>query len=166
MTLEPGQKVYLEGKVIARQRNGVNTGFYHIGVSAGRAGASLDYDTQTANFTLGDIVTGAISGATGRVTADTDGGLTGTLTLQDVLGEFVDDESLTDTSGGSATANGQLSFTNAALVGTVASIRTAQETNVNYAATFVANGPQIELQVTGDTSQIVEWIADVDVVSS
>lgn len=166
ITLEAGRKVYLEGKVVGRQRNGVNTGFYHIVVSAGRPGASLAYDTQTADFTLGDVVTGGTSGATGRITADSDGGTTGTLTLQDVVGDFVDDEIITDTSGGSATANGALSYSDAALVGSVAAVRAAQRTNINYNATFVANGPQIELQVTGDTSQIVEWTADVDVVSS
>jgi hypothetical protein len=166
ITLEAGQRVYLEGKVIGRQRNGTNDGFFHIGVSARRPGASLAYDTQTANFTVGDVVTGQTSGATARITADSDGGTTGTLTLQDVQGEFLDDEIITDTSGGSATVNGALSYSNAALAGAVTALRAAQETNINWDATFVANGPQIELRVTGDTSQIVEWVADVDVVSS
>lgn len=166
ITLDPGQKVYIVGKVIGRQRNGINTGFYHLAVSAGRPGATLAYDTQTANFTVGDILTGATSGATGRIVADSDSGATGSLTLQDVVGEFIDDEIITGVSGGSATANGALSLSNAALAGSVAALRAAQETNVNWNATFAANGPQIELQVTGDTGQTVEWTVDVDVVST
>lgn len=166
LTLESGQKVYLEGRVVGRQRNGVNTGFYHIVVSAGRPGASLDYDTQTANFTVGDTLTGANSGATARIVADSDSGATGTLTLQDVVGVFVDDEIVTDVSGGSATANGAISESDVALVGSVAALRAAQETNANWDATFVANGPQIELRVTGDSSQTVEWTCDVGVVST
>jgi hypothetical protein len=166
IALEPGQQVYLEGKVVGRQRNGIGTAFYHIAVSAGRAGASLAYDSQTANFTVGAVLTGATSGATGRITADSDAGTTGTLTLQDVDGVFVDNEALTDDQAGAATCNGALSFTNAALVGTVASIRAAQETDATWDATFVANGPEIELRVTGASSKTIEWTSDVDVVSS
>lgn len=166
ITLEAGQCVYLEGKVIGRQRNGTDSAFYHIAVSARRPGASLAYDTQTANFTVGDVLTGATSGATARIIADSDGGATGTLTLQDLAGDFVDNEIITDGAGGSATANGTQSYSNAALLGSVTAIRAAQETDSDYDATFVANGPEIELRVTGDTSKVVEWIADVHVVSS
>lgn len=163
LTLISGQKCYLEGKVVGRQRNGVNTGFYHISVSAGRVGATLAYDTQTANYTLGEVLTGATSGATARIIADTDAGTTGTLTLQDIVGTFLDNEIITDGAGGSATVNGSIAESAAALIGAVTAIRAAQETNANWNATFAANGPQIELQVTGDTSQTVEWSCDVDV---
>lgn len=166
ITLEAGQRVYLEGKVVARQRNAVADAFYHIAVSARRPGATLAYDTQTANFTLGLVLTGATSGATARITADSDGGTTGTLTLQDVAGEFLDNEQISDSSGGSALANGALSFSNAELAGSVAAIRAAQEVNAAWDATFVANGPEIELRVTGEASKTIEWVTDVDVVSS
>lgn len=165
IALDHGQKVFLEGKVVGRGRNVVDTGFYFIAVSAGRPGATLNYDTQTANFTAGNVVTGATSGATARIIKDVDGGATGVLTVQDVVGTFVDNEIITDATG-SATVNGALVANNAALVGTVAAIRAAQEINANWAATFVANGAAIELQVTGDASQTVEWTVDVDVVSS
>lgn len=166
ITLKPGQRVYLEGRVVGRQRNGTNDAFYHIAVSARRPGASLAYDTQTANFTVGNIITGGTSGATGRITADSDSGTTGTLTLQDVDGDFIDNEIITDGAGGSATANGTQSLSNAALAGTVTAIRAAQETDAAYDATFVANGPEIELRVTGKAAHTVEWNADVEVVSS
>lgn len=166
ISLDPGEYVYLEGKVIARQRNGTNYGFYHIAVSARRPGASLAYDTQTANFTAGNIVTGGTSGATARIAADSDSGATGTLTLYDVEGTFEDNEIITDTGSGSATVNGTISTSDAALLGSVTVIRADQESDTDYNATFVANGPEIELRVTGDTSQTVEWTVHVDVVTS
>ncbi len=66
----------------------------------------LKYKTQVGNFTVGQIVTGATSGATGTIVADADAGATGTLTLTSVLGAFIDGENLTDPLGGAAVANG------------------------------------------------------------
>ena len=166
ISLEAGQAVYLVARVIGRGRNSTDSGFYHIAVSARRPGASLAYDVQTGQFTVGNILTGGTSGATGRIIADSDAGSTGTLTLQDVSGTFTDNEIITDGTTGSATANGTQSYSNAALVGSVTSIRPAQETDADFDATFVANGPEIELRVTGDTSKTVEWVAHVDVVST
>lgn len=70
---------------------------------------TLPYDAQSANFTVGLTVTGGTSGATGVVVADVDGGATGTLTLANIKGLFVDNELITDTSTGSATVNRALS---------------------------------------------------------
>ncbi|MER8967717.1 hypothetical protein NKI25_18680 [Mesorhizobium sp. M0808] len=166
IALDPGQRVFLTAKVVGRQQNGVNDGFYFVAVSAKRAGSALAYDTQTGNFTVGNVLTGATSGATGRITADADGGATGTLTLQDIEGVFVDNELITDGSGGSALANGALVAANAALVGTNTDVRAVQESNANWACVFAANGFEIELRVTGDTAQTVEWTVEVEVVSS
>ena len=69
------------------------------------ATTELAYDAQTANFTVGDIVTGGTSGATARIVADTDSGTTGTLHLAYVYGTFADNETLTDQHTGSATSN-------------------------------------------------------------
>lgn len=166
MALVPGQTVMLVGTVVGRQRNGTNRQVYLIAVGAYRAGSSLAYDNQTANFVVGEILTGASSGATARITADSDSGSTGTLTVQDILGAFIDNEIITCSGGGSATVNGTLSNASANLDGVgVTSLRTAYETNSNTAATFVANGFEIELRVTGDASQDYEWVADVKVVS-
>jgi len=67
----------------------------------------LPYDTQTVNFHIGDVVTGALSGATGIIASDTDAGTTGVLTLEDVDGHFADNETITDehVPAGSAKAN-------------------------------------------------------------
>lgn len=66
---------------------------------------TLPYDGQTGNFTAGLIITGGTSGATAKIISDVDAGATGTLTLEFMSGIFVDNETITDTSTGSATVN-------------------------------------------------------------
>jgi hypothetical protein len=67
---------------------------------------ALNFDGQTANFTtVGQVVTGATSGAKGTIYLVHDAGSTGTLVLYDVEGTFVDNEIITATNG-SATTNG------------------------------------------------------------
>ena len=160
---------YLVAKVIGKGRNVAQRAVYHVGCGVYRPGSTLAYDTQTANFNVGSTLTGASSGAQARIQVDSDSGATGTLTLTDIVGEFIDNEIITDNGGtpGSATVNGTLAHQNAALdtVGNEA-IRTAYETNAAWAAAFAASGTEIELRVTGDTSQTVEWSVHVDVVST
>lgn len=72
--------------------------------SQARRGA-LKFDGQTGNFTLGLIVTGANSGATGLLRVQNDAGATGTLYLEDINGTFLDNENITDTSTGAAVVN-------------------------------------------------------------
>lgn len=67
---------------------------------------SLDYDAQTVNFTPGDVLTGGTSAATAIIVIDDDSGTTGTLVLRKLSGTFVDNEVITDASGGSADADG------------------------------------------------------------
>ncbi len=67
---------------------------------------TLAYNTQTANFTVGQTVTGGTSGATGIITSDADAGVTGTLTIHTVTGTFQAAETITDGAGGSAKAGG------------------------------------------------------------
>nr|QGH72393.1 MAG: hypothetical protein [Podoviridae sp. ctka020] len=70
----------------------------------------LAYTTQTANFTAGLKITGGLSGATAIILQDADSGATGTLTLGSISGTFQNGEIITDTSGGSATVNGVVTF--------------------------------------------------------
>lgn len=66
----------------------------------------LLYDTQTANFTVGQVVTGATSGATGIIQSQSvDYGTTGELVLLSETGTFVNNELITDPLGGSALVN-------------------------------------------------------------
>lgn len=67
---------------------------------------SLAFDAQTANFTVGQTLTGSTSGATATIISVVDSGTTGTITMTTLTGTFVDNELITDPLGGSATANG------------------------------------------------------------
>lgn len=74
---------------------------------------TLAYDAQTANFTNGKTLTGSTSGSKAYILSHTDTGSAGVLTLIKINGGasrkcFEDNETITDTSGGSATANGVL----------------------------------------------------------
>ena len=73
---------------------------------------TLAYDGQTANFTVGETVTGGTSGASGIVIADSDSGATGTLTIGlTTFGvDFQDNELITGSSTGSADVNGTATF--------------------------------------------------------
>ncbi len=167
LALDPGQRVYLEAKAIGVQRNAANTsGEYHVAVSAERPDSTLAYDAQTVNFTVGQIITGGTSGATALITGDTDGGVTGTLTVREIDGVFQDNELITDPLGGSATVNGTLTHQNCALLGTNTSLRADREDTAGWAAVFAANGPEIEFQVTGAVGATVQWIVTVDVLAS
>ncbi len=57
-------------------------------------GFTLDYDAQSANFTVGRTVKGMTSNARGVIMDDTDAGATGTLELKKVVGNFQDGETL------------------------------------------------------------------------
>lgn len=62
----------------------------------------LDFKSQTADFSVGELISGGTSGATARVMNQTDNGATGTLSLIDVNGLFIDGEPLTGNMGGAA----------------------------------------------------------------
>lgn len=82
-----------------------------------RVSRTLAYDGQTGNFATGLVVTGGISGATATILEDSDGGGAGTLTLGDISGTFVDNETITDSATGSATVNGTLGYAVTAISG-------------------------------------------------
>lgn len=67
---------------------------------------TLGYDTQTANFTVGSVVVDATSGAWGYIRLDSDGGPSGTLTIDKRSGTFADNDVLYDQGGGAALVNG------------------------------------------------------------
>ena len=156
-----GEVVFYHAVVIGNQRNGTNSGEYWIATSARRPGFTLAYDNQTANFTLGATLTGATSGATALITADSDSGGSGTLTIRAIVGTFIDNEVLTDSSGGAALANGSQVASTAALLGSVTAMRTAREDVVGWDATFAANGGEIEVRVTGAASTTIDWLVQV-----
>ena len=68
---------------------------------------TLDFDAETGAFAEGLTVTGGTSGATGTIVRVISDGTTGTLWLRDVVGgPFDDNEAITDSATGAATANG------------------------------------------------------------
>ncbi len=71
-----------------------------------RSKGILLYDNQTVDFGVGNMLAGVTSGATAVIGADSDSGTTGSLTLENLVGVFLDNEIITDDGGGSATANG------------------------------------------------------------
>lgn len=162
--LEPGEVILAEARVIGRQRNGVNYAIYHIEAGATRPASNLDYDNQTVNFNIGEIIVGGVSGARARIVADTDAGTSGTLALRDIDGEFINGEVITDGLGGSATADGVLAFADAELAGSHTEIRAAVETNADWDCAFDVNGGKFRLRVTGDANETVEWTASVKIV--
>ena len=78
----------------------------------------LAYDAQTVNFTVGLTVTGALSAATGTVESIVDDGTTGVLYLRGGTGDFQNNETITDSGTGSATANGDSLIVAPAITGT------------------------------------------------
>lgn len=166
ITLTPGQHVNLEAKVIGRARNNGNTAHYHFVAAGQRSASTLAYDAQSANFTLAQTVTGTTSGATARIIADSDSGATGTLSLHDIVGAFLDNEIITDGAGGSATANGTLSHGSCAIQAAQTAVGTPYEDVGGWDANFVANGPEIELRVTGSASNTVEWTCHVEALTN
>jgi len=162
--LEPGQVGHIRAEIIANQQDGEGYAIYHISRPVRRPGSTLAYDAQTANFTLGETLTGSTSGATARIVADADGGATGTLTLRDIVGTFENNEEVTDALGGSALVNGTLTPVNAALLGATASPTAAVESAIGLAADFAASGTEIEIQVTGEAAKTYEWIVHAETV--
>jgi len=116
---------------------------------------TLAYDDQTANFTAGRILTGQTSGATGFIISDTDGGTTGTLTLDNVVGVFLDDEIITDdnATAGSATVNG----TNAGAFTSLSSAPKCKLLAIGQKELYAAN-----IIETGSIDPTAVWVSDID----
>jgi hypothetical protein len=167
MPLVAGQRVYLETKVLARCRNNADQAYFHFVTSAFANGASLTYDNSTASFTAGDVLTGQTSKATARITVVTPSGTSGTLTLQDIDGEFQNGEAITDSGGGAATSTAAVSKDSCtASIGTNTVLFGPVRSDANWGATFSATGQDVSLMVNGDTSMNVEWFVYVEVVST
>lgn len=90
--------------------NGQDNGFVYDGSQfyplSSQPITQLDYDNASDNFTDGDTVTGAISGATATIYRAVPNLSTGFLLLRGVTGTFVNNETITGSSGGSAFVNG------------------------------------------------------------
>jgi hypothetical protein len=103
----------------------------------------LLFDAQTGNFTVGQVVTGATSGATGVIHSQTDAGTTGSLVLLSETGTFVDNEIITDPLGGSATVNLASNYAKLATVGTHAAFAEGGITSNNSAIDYTVADPAV-----------------------
>lgn len=164
-TLAPGKAVFITAKAIARARNDITYGIFYVTGGAVRPGSSLPYQSQTGNFTVGLVLTGATSGASARITADADAGATGTLTIRDTVGTFVSGEIVRDTAAGSATFVGALTDFNAAMdaVGSTA-LRTAVLTGTGWTIAVAVSGALVQVLITGQAAKTIEWELDVEVL--
>lgn len=165
LDLAPGQAVIATASIMAVGTNVVKYAHYVRMIKASRPGSSLDYDAQTSNFTAGQVLTGATSGATAIIQADSDSGATGTLTLVSIVGAFENNETIGDGAGGSATANGTL--TGATVVLDQANtIGTDHEDTAGFDADFAANAGAIDLAVTGAASNDLTWTVHVEALTT
>jgi hypothetical protein len=94
--------------------NGSDNQMYYDGTDwfpiVGAAIDALDFDAETAAFTVGETLTGGTSSATATIQGIKKTSATaGTLYLSGVSGTFQDNETITDGAGGSATEDGTLS---------------------------------------------------------
>jgi len=161
--IEPGGVGLYEAQVVAQRQDGANWGVWWVAAGAQRPGSTLTFNLQTANFTAGKTVTGATSGATGRVIAVTQSAGSGTLTLGDIDGDFRVGEQITDGDGGDARVSGTLSASNAALDGGGSTNTRAAQTSAStsYAAVFDVDGGSVRLRLTGQNSHFVQWTARI-----
>ena len=153
--LEPGQVIT---GIVTSSMMALNAVHYQSRVTsfhARRPGATLNFDNQTANFTLGQVITGQTSGATARVIAQTDSGTTGNLTIRQIIGDFDDNEIVTDPLGGSAQVNGPTVFASITAVDKVESlwIRSSD----TWLHDVVATATEVQVTVNESASTLMEW---------
>lgn len=168
VTLESGGFGFYEAEAVAQQQDGIKGGFFWVASGAYRPGATLLFNLQTDNFTAGATLSAATSGATARIMAVTQAAGSGTLTLGDISGTFVNGEVLTDDDGGAARADGTISTSNAALDGggSTAVRADALINSAAYDAYWDVSGAKLRLMVVGDTSEAVQWTARVRALAS
>lgn len=167
ITLLPGQVAMCTAQVTAVRQDGDAYATFRVEAGARRPPSTLDYDTQTANFTAGATLTGGTSGATATIVQDDDAGTTGTLHLINIVGEFENNETITDGSGGSALANGTLTAQDVvAGKGIRSDIGLIFGNDRTISADFAASSEEIEFQVTGASSETWDWTVKIDAIVS
>lgn len=161
--MAPGEIGLFNAKVTARARNAVTYGIFWVMAGVARPGGVLNFNLQTGNYTAGNVVTGATSGASARIQAVTQSAGSGNMTLRDITGTFISGELLTDSSTGSARVSGSLSTSNAALDATGSTaIRADTITGTGWDAAFSISGSMMQLMVTGEASVTIDWTVRVD----
>jgi hypothetical protein len=170
-TLQPNEVVALTVTATAERQNTDEHAIFMMTHGAKCAPATLNYDDQSANFTAGDEIVGATSGARAIIVSDADSGTTGTLSLAAVSGEFVDNEIIEEvTNNGSARVNGTLIPPASAALSGSATTHHSTGSNTGSAPTgwalaFQINGLDLEVTVKGASGADVAWSIDIKEVS-
>lgn len=166
-TLKPGQVATCKALVTAVRQDGDAFACFEVVKGARRPPSTLQYDSQSSNFTAGATLTGGTSGATATIVEDDDNGTSGTLKLINIVGEFQNNETITDGSGGSALANGTLTAQNVVTgKGLRNDIGLIYGTDRTIDADFASAATEIEFQVTGAASETWNWNVKMDIVVS
>jgi hypothetical protein len=132
--------------------------------TAVRPGSVLNYVSASATPVVGTIVQGGTSGAVGRVVAQS-GAATGTITLRDIDGAFINGEALTFSDAKTATTSSTLIPAVAIYdAGLVVKRAPLQQSDADWDYTINVSGNSMIVQVKGDTGKIVEWIVEVDIL--
>ncbi len=115
LTFDTGTANFDPGVPPADVITGGTSGATALATAVTNTAGTLDYDGQTGDFTVGEIVTGGTSGAVGEVASDADGGTDGTLTLIGIVGVFQNNETLVGDVTGAAVVDGTLAATGGTL---------------------------------------------------
>jgi hypothetical protein len=165
----PGEVVSIIAHATAERQNSATGHAIFIHTNGAKAAPNtLNYDDQTANFTVGKTIVGATSGATAVICADSDSGTTGTLSLCSIDGEFLDNEIIAESDGtGSARANGAMAVGALGLAG-AATVLHAIGSNAGsppsgWNVTFVALGQELLVKVTGASSTTILWNVRIEI---
>lgn len=105
------------------------------------------YKTQSANFAVGEVVTGGTSGATATIVGIYDAGATGKLAVNTITGTFVADETLTGNVAGAAVVDSTALGTNT-IVGT----------GTAFATHGVRMGDFISVHATAPGDRSASWL--------
>jgi hypothetical protein len=169
--LAPNEVVSLTVTATAERQNTNEHAIIINTHGAKSAPATLLYDDQTVDFTVGDEIVGQTSGARAIILADSDSGTTGTLSLAAVSGLFVDNELIEEvTNGGLARTNGGLiPAASAALSGAATELHaTGSATGsppTGWEVTYAINGLEFEVYVTGASGADIAWSVDIKEVA-
>lgn len=163
MEMVPGEIVRAITRIVAKQRNGPGSASYELCVVAGLPSSTVTYDLASAALTAGSVMTGATSGATALMVIDTPSGSTGTITVRNIVGDFVYGETVNFNTGQTARLTGSLLPGTALLMSAVESRAPVVESDAAWNATFDVTATALRLRVTGEAAKTIEWSCELDV---
>lgn len=165
----PHEVIQLFVRATAEKTNGNDFADWVVVCGFRCAPATLNFDEQTANFTVGALIQGLTSGAQAIIAAQSDSGTTGSLSLGTVSGTFVDNEIITEVDGtGSARVNGAMVL-GVVTAGTATTIHDdGSNTNAppaGWTITFSGSVQEAQVLLTGAVATDITWNVNVDTLA-